>query len=72
MFVPTLKRLRADWKQAMQDFRETRCDGSKMELVTRGTDLTIVVPTLNERDNLEPLLALVSAVLGCFVGGDLR
>ena len=48
----------------MQDFRETRCDGSKMELVTRGTDLTIVVPTLNERDNLEPLLALVSAVLG--------
>ena len=35
-----------------------------MELVTRGTDLTIVVPTLNERDNLEPLLALVSLVLG--------
>ena len=48
----------------MQDFREARCDSSKMELVTRGTDLTIVVPTLNERDNLEPLLALVSAVLG--------
>jgi dolichol-phosphate mannosyltransferase len=29
-----------------------------------GTDLTIVVPTLNERDNLEPLLASVTATLG--------
>jgi dolichol-phosphate mannosyltransferase len=35
-----------------------------MELVTRATDLTIVVPTLNERENLEPLLARVMAVIG--------
>src|ERR1700756_1557376 len=28
------------------------------------SDLTIVVPILNERDNLEPLLALVAAALG--------
>jgi dolichol-phosphate mannosyltransferase len=27
-------------------------------------DLTIVVPTLNERDNIEPLLALIGAALG--------
>jgi dolichol-phosphate mannosyltransferase len=29
----------------------------------RGPDLTVVIPTLNERDNLEPLLASVTAVL---------
>lgn len=48
----------------MQDFRETRCASFEMNLVPEGTDLTIVVPTLNERENLEPLLALVTAVLG--------
>src|ERR1700682_770739 len=48
----------------MQDFHETRCNSTKMELVTSGTDLTIVVPTLNERENLEPLLAFFTAVLG--------
>jgi dolichol-phosphate mannosyltransferase len=35
----------------------------EMETI-RGPDLTVVVPTLNERDNLEPLLASVTAVLG--------
>jgi dolichol-phosphate mannosyltransferase len=48
----------------MQDFHQTKCNSSKMELVTKGADLSIVVPTLNERENLEPLLALVTAVLG--------
>ena len=38
--------------------------GSAASVTTRGTDLTIVVPTLNERDNLDPLLASVTAVLG--------
>jgi len=46
----------------MQDYHESRCNSS--DLVIKGTDLTIVVPTLNERENLEPLLALVTAVLG--------
>ncbi len=46
----------------MQDFHESRCNSS--DLVIKGTDLTIVVPTLNERENLEPLLALVTAALG--------
>ncbi len=46
----------------MQDYHESRCSSS--DLVIKGTDLTIVVPTLNERENLEPLLALVTAVLG--------
>ena len=48
----------------MQDFHKIRCDSGKPELVDKGTDLTIVVPTLNERENLEPLLAYVTAVLG--------
>jgi dolichol-phosphate mannosyltransferase len=34
------------------------------ELVARGADLTIVVPTLNERENLEPLLEHIAAALG--------
>ncbi len=37
--------------------------GSTGPLAT-APDLTIVVPTLNERDNLEPLLTLVAAALG--------
>ena len=43
----------------MQDFCETRRDGYKIDVA----ELTIVVPTLNERDNLEPLLALIAAAL---------
>ena len=39
---------------------------STANITARGTDLTIVVPTLNERDNLEPLLASVTAALGDF------
>jgi dolichol-phosphate mannosyltransferase len=37
---------------------------SEANVTARGTDLTIVVPTLNERDNLEPLLTSLTAVLG--------
>lgn len=33
------------------------------EPVAPGSDLTIVIPILNERDNLEPLLAVVAAAL---------
>ena len=43
----------------MQDFCETRRDRNKIDVA----ELTIVVPTLNERDNLEPLLALITAAL---------
>jgi dolichol-phosphate mannosyltransferase len=54
-----------------RNFLETSADGKvtshrhlgkTLEAIS-GPDLTVVVPTLNERDNLEPLLASVTAVL---------
>ena len=37
------------------------------------TVLSIIIPTLNERENIEPLLSLVTAALpGHRMGGDLR
>ena len=37
---------------------------STPNVVTRGADLTIVIPTLNECENLEPLVANIKAALG--------
>ncbi len=48
----------------MQDLLRPDAAADRAEPAVRAPDLTIVVPTLNERDNLEPLLALVDAALG--------
>jgi dolichol-phosphate mannosyltransferase len=48
----------------MLDIASSELTRVKPALVDRGADLTIVVPTLNERENLEPLLAHVTAALG--------
>jgi dolichol-phosphate mannosyltransferase len=48
----------------MQDLLQPDVIADKTGRVAMAPDLTIVVPTLNEHDNLEPLLALVCAALG--------
>jgi dolichol-phosphate mannosyltransferase len=47
----------------MQDLLQPDVIAGKTGRAAMAPDLTIVVPTLNERDNLEPLLALVGAAL---------
>jgi dolichol-phosphate mannosyltransferase len=47
----------------MNDFLKPDVPVGRTGLVTTAPDLTIVVPTLNERDNLEPLLALIELAL---------
>jgi dolichol-phosphate mannosyltransferase len=47
----------------MQDICETQRDGTNVDVVNSASDLTIVVPTFNERGNLEPLLTLITAAL---------
>jgi dolichol-phosphate mannosyltransferase len=46
----------------MEDFPKPDVAAGRTGLVAMAPDLTIVVPTLNERDNLEPLLALLMAL----------
>jgi dolichol-phosphate mannosyltransferase len=46
----------------MQDFQPAEALG-RMTLVTMPPELTIVVPTLNERDNLELLVSLIETAL---------
>jgi cellulose synthase/poly-beta-1,6-N-acetylglucosamine synthase-like glycosyltransferase len=48
----------------MKDFPEPDLVIGSKRPVAMAPDLTIVVPTLNERDNLEPLLTLIEAALG--------
>lgn len=48
----------------MQDFPNPAAALGRAGLVTVPPALTIVVPILNERDNLEPLLSLVGTALG--------
>ena len=48
----------------MQDLVKPDVTPDSTGLAGRAPDLTIVVPTLNECDNLEPLLSLVGAALG--------
>jgi hypothetical protein len=45
--------------------RDDFATGSQAQesLVTEGPELTLVIPTLNERDNIEPLVGLLDAVL---------
>jgi hypothetical protein len=41
--------------------------------VTEGPELTVVIPTLNERDNIGPLVDLLDTVLDTVSwGGDVR
>ena len=46
------------------DIASSQSTRVKPSRVARGADLTIVVPTLNESENLEPLVADVAAALG--------
>ena len=48
----------------MQDLLQPDVMAGRARRVAMAPDLTIVVPTLNERENLEPLLALVGTALG--------
>jgi dolichol-phosphate mannosyltransferase len=48
----------------MQDFQKPQVAEAVQELVATAPHITVVVPTLNERDNLEPLLALLGVALG--------
>jgi hypothetical protein len=38
-------------------------DHAQERRVTEGPELTVVIPTLNERDNIGPLVELLDAVL---------
>jgi dolichol-phosphate mannosyltransferase len=53
-----------DRAEATKDFAKTDVAVRSTRVVAMAPDLSIVVPTLNERDNLEPLLKLIGAALG--------
>ena len=62
--LPPSVALNLDGETGMLDIVSSQSTQVGSALAAPGADLTIVVPTLNERENLEPLLAQVTAALG--------